>query len=123
MNCLHLLRLFICIAGHEDSRLANSKSRRTLSDELESLKSEERRQIMNDGGGHEEEKQTRVRNCEPKCPEKWDGISKLAAMDVFKSSWFESGVSKNYHLEEIGRDLASGILDHLLSEMLIELQF
>ncbi|KAL3829055.1 hypothetical protein ACJIZ3_017857 [Penstemon smallii] len=96
------------------SRLANSKLRRTLSEELENF-----RKSIKDG---EEKKHTRLMNRNQNYAEIWDKIGSLAAREMIKSSWLEAQISKNHiHFKEIGRDIASEILQQLLDELLINM--
>lgn len=96
------------------SRLANSKMRRTLSEELENCgnKSEEKKLI---NSGFE-----KLRKIDQNCAEKWEEICKLAGVELIKSKWLDDKVSKDEHnVKEIGREIASCILDQLLDDELM----
>ncbi|KAI3461664.1 hypothetical protein Pfo_018327 [Paulownia fortunei] len=101
------------------SRLASSKMRRTLSEELENCGKSKEKRLIN-SGFDEREKHSRLRNRHQNYAGKWDEIGELAAKEMIKSSWVHDEISKNqHHFKEIGRDLASKILDQLMDELLI----
>lgn len=109
--------LQIRIATGNISRLANSKMRRTLSEELENCGKSNEKKLMNSGCSVEE-KLSRIRH---RHPEKWDEIGKLAAREMVEWGWVHDEVSKNQLcLKEIGRDFASQILDLLLDDLLFD---
>ncbi|KAL2238331.1 uncharacterized protein LOC105163998 [Sesamum indicum] len=93
------------------SRLANSKMRRTLSEELENCGKSNEKKLMNSD--------SRIWH---RHQEKWDEIGKLAAMEMVESSWVHDEIRKSKHYyKEIGRDFASQILHRLLDELLFDL--
>lgn len=95
----------------EISRLANSKMRRTLSDELE-----------NCGKPKEKISKTRTQKCDYYFYAEEEHIGKLAGMEMANSRWviIQDEILKNDQcLKEIGRDVASDILDHLLDQLII----
>ncbi|KAK4412460.1 hypothetical protein Salat_2893100 [Sesamum alatum] len=97
------------------SRLANSKMRRTLCEELENCGKSNEKKLMNSGC-------VELIRIWRRHPEKWDEVGKLAAMEMVESSWVHDEIRKNKHYyKEIGRDFASQILHHLLDELLSDL--
>ncbi|KAL2485948.1 VARLMGL domain-containing protein [Abeliophyllum distichum] len=88
------------------SRLANSKFRRTLSEELENYrKSEKRRLIRND--------------YDPKrSKEKWIEVCQLVERETSQSNWIFKEILKADDFQEIERYLALQILDQMLAELL-----
>ncbi|XP_047956934.1 uncharacterized protein LOC125202558 [Salvia hispanica] len=104
------------VSSGEISRLANSKTRRPLSEELESC-GESNGKLSNDRVEREEENM--VRRSYSNYYANIGGIGKLAAMEIVRTSWLHDGLLTNKHcVLEIGRDVASSILDHLLEELL-----
>ncbi|KAH6836645.1 hypothetical protein C2S53_005264 [Perilla frutescens var. hirtella] len=106
----------------EISRLANSKMRRPLSEELESC-GDSNGKIMLDGldleGGYRVKSRRRDRNY----AEKLDEVGKLAATETMRSSWLYDEIWKNKHcFMEIGREIASNIFDHLFEELVIDFE-
>ncbi|KAK6145249.1 hypothetical protein DH2020_022069 [Rehmannia glutinosa] len=106
------------------SRLANSRMRRTLSEDLENCeKSKEKRALLiNNNGFGKKEKLSRLRRSLKQ--NVYHEIGELATMEVMNLSWLDDEISRNkLHLNEIGTDLASKILHQLLDELLINLEF
>ncbi|KAG8363014.1 hypothetical protein BUALT_BualtUnG0013600 [Buddleja alternifolia] len=98
------------------SRLSNSKLRRTLCEELENCRKLKEKKLIN-----QEQKHNRLRNMHQNYDEKWDEIVKLAGREMVKSSWVRDEISINHvYLKEIGRDVASEMLDQLIIELLLD---
>ncbi|KAL1541071.1 hypothetical protein AAHA92_25335 [Salvia divinorum] len=107
------------VSSGEISRLANSKTRRPLSEELESC-GESNGKLSNDSV--EQEDENMVRRSYSNYYANFGGIGKLAAMEIVRSSWLHDELLTNKHcVLEIGRDVASNIFDHLLEELLINI--
>lgn len=97
----------------EISRLANSKLRRPLSEELDSC-GDSKQTIMLDGLDLEGGNLVRLRHNYS------NEVGKMAAMDMISSSWLHEEILQNKHcFMEIGRDIASNVFDHLLEELVI----
>lgn len=94
--------------------------RRPLSDELENCGNSREKRLINNGNGKQEKLSRLLRNRYQNYAETWEEIGKLAATEMIKSSWVHHEISKDQHyFMEIGRDLASNILDQLLDELLL----
>ncbi|XP_057772485.1 uncharacterized protein LOC130992040 [Salvia miltiorrhiza] len=106
------------VCSGEVSRLANSKTRRPLSEELESCgDSVSNKRVEQEG---EEVVTSRPNHA---AAAKLGGIGKLAAVETVRSTWLHNEILQNKQcLLEIGRDVASNIFDHLLEELVINIQ-
>lgn len=96
--------------------MANSKLRRPLSEELDNCR-DSKQKITLDGLDLEGGNLVRLRH---NYSERLDEVGKMAAMDTMRSSWLHEEILQNKHcFNEIGRDIASNVFDHLLEELVI----